>query len=62
MVDVVRYDSDKKLRARYRLRHPREIRQVIKAVSIFVDSVSSSKRRCGVAQLRKYATNLNGLW
>jgi DNA-binding transcriptional ArsR family regulator len=43
MVDVVRYDSDKKLRARYRLKHPREIRQVIKALSNFVDSVSSSK-------------------
>ena len=43
MVDVVRYDSDRKVRARYRLKHPREIRQVIKALSNFVDSVASSK-------------------
>jgi len=33
----VRDDSDKKMRAQYRLEHPREIRQVIKALSNFVD-------------------------
>jgi len=43
LADVVRYDSDGNMRARYRLKHPREIRQVIKALSNFVDSVSSSK-------------------
>lgn len=43
LADVVRYDSEQKLRARYRLKHPREIRQVITALSNFVDSVSSSK-------------------
>jgi predicted transcriptional regulator len=43
LADVVRYDSDKKLRARYRLKHPREIRQVVTALSKFVDSVSASK-------------------
>jgi DNA-binding transcriptional regulator GbsR (MarR family) len=43
LADVVRYDSHRKMRARYRLKHPREIRQVIRALSNFVDSVSSSK-------------------
>jgi predicted transcriptional regulator len=42
LADVVRYDSDKTLRARYRLKHPREIRQVITALSNFVDSASTS--------------------
>jgi hypothetical protein len=42
-IDVVRDDSDKKLRAPYRLKHPREIRRVIKVLSNFVDSASSSK-------------------
>jgi DNA-binding transcriptional ArsR family regulator len=31
LADVVRYDSDTNMRARYRLKHPREIRQVIRA-------------------------------
>ena len=43
LAEVVRYDSDRKMRARYRLKHPREIRQVISALSTFVDSASSSK-------------------
>jgi DNA-binding transcriptional ArsR family regulator len=43
LADVVRYDSDRKMRARYRLKHTREIRQVIRALSNFVDSASSSK-------------------
>ena len=43
LADVVRYDSDNHLRARYRLKHPREVRQVITALSNFVDSVSASK-------------------
>jgi DNA-binding transcriptional ArsR family regulator len=43
LADVVRYDSDRNMRARYRLKHPREIRQVIRALSNFVDSASSSK-------------------
>jgi len=43
LAEVVRYDSDRKMRARYRLKHPREIRQVIKALANFVDSASASK-------------------
>jgi len=43
LADVVRYDSDRKMRARYRLEHTREIRQVIRALSNFVNSASSSK-------------------
>lgn len=43
LAEVVRYDSDRKMRARYRLKHPREIRQVIRALSNFIDSASPSK-------------------
>jgi DNA-binding transcriptional ArsR family regulator len=43
LADVVRYQSDGNMRARYRLKHPREIRQVIKALANFVDSASASK-------------------
>jgi len=43
LAEVVRYDSDSKMRARYRLKHPREIRQVLHALSTFVDSASPSK-------------------
>jgi DNA-binding transcriptional ArsR family regulator len=43
LAEVVRYDSDSKMRARYRLKHPREIRQVLRALSTFVDSASSPK-------------------
>jgi DNA-binding transcriptional ArsR family regulator len=43
LADVVRYDSDRNTRARYRLKHLREIQQVIRALSNFVDSASSSK-------------------
>jgi len=42
LAEVVRYDSDSKMRARYRLKHPREIRQVLRALSTFVDSASLS--------------------
>ena len=43
LAEVVRYDSDRKMRARYRLKHPREIRRIIDALSNFVDSASSSR-------------------
>ena len=39
LADVVRYDSDGK-RNYYRLKHPREIRQVLAALSRVVDAVS----------------------
>jgi DNA-binding transcriptional ArsR family regulator len=39
LVAVVRYDSDGK-RNYYRLKHPREIRQVLAALSRVVDAVS----------------------
>jgi hypothetical protein len=42
LADVVRYDSDRKMRRRYWLKHPRKIRQVINALSNLVDLVSSS--------------------
>jgi hypothetical protein len=43
LAEVVRYDSDSKRRARYRLKHPPEIRQVLRALSGFVDTASRSK-------------------
>ena len=43
LAEVVRYDSDRKMRARYRLKHPREIRRIIDALSNFIDSASSSR-------------------
>ena len=60
MVDVVRYDSDKKLRARYRLKHPREIRQVITALSNLWIRLPRRNDVAELRQLRKYATNVNG--
>jgi hypothetical protein len=39
LADVVRYDSDGK-RNYYRLKHPREIRQVLAALSRLVEAVS----------------------
>ncbi len=44
LADVVRYDTDGKLRARYRLKHPREIRHVLKSLGGFIDSASPPKR------------------
>jgi DNA-binding transcriptional ArsR family regulator len=38
--EVVRYDSDGR-RARYRLKHPRETRELLKALAIFIDSSSA---------------------
>jgi hypothetical protein len=43
LAEIVRYDSDSKLRARYRLKHPRKMRQVLRALSAYVESASSSK-------------------
>ena len=43
LAEVVRYDSDAKMRSRYRLKHPREMRQVLRALSTYVESSSSSK-------------------
>ena len=43
LAEVVRYDSDSKMRARYRLKHPREMREVLRALSAYVESSSSSK-------------------
>jgi len=43
LAEVVRYDSDRKLRARYRLKHPREIRRVLTGLSDFIDAASPSK-------------------
>jgi len=43
LAEVVRYDSDGKMRARYRLKHPREIKQLLRALSVFVDSASQSR-------------------
>jgi len=42
MTEVVRYQIDGK-QARYRLKHPREIRQILKALSQFIESASSSR-------------------
>jgi DNA-binding transcriptional ArsR family regulator len=44
LAEVVRYDSERKMRARYRLKHPREIRRVLGALSDFIDSASPSRR------------------
>ena len=41
LADVVRYDSDGK-RNYYRLKHPREIRQVLAALSRFVKAASTA--------------------
>ena len=43
LAEVVRYDSDRKMRARYRLKHPREIRRVLTGLSDFIDAASPSK-------------------
>jgi len=43
MMEVVRYETNWK-QAKYRLKHPRQIRQIISALERFVDSASPSKR------------------
>ena len=40
LAEVVRYDTDGR-RARYRLKHPRETRDLLKALAIFIDSSSA---------------------
>jgi DNA-binding transcriptional ArsR family regulator len=44
LADVVRYDSDGK-RNYYRLKHPREIRQVLAALTRVVEAVSKATAR-----------------
>ena len=39
LAEVVRYQTDGK-QARYRLKHPREIRQILRDLSEFIDSTS----------------------
>ena len=43
LAEVVRYDSDRKLRARHRLKHPREVRRVLTGLSDFVDAAAPVK-------------------
>jgi DNA-binding transcriptional ArsR family regulator len=43
LAEVVRYDSDSKLRSRYRLKHPREMRQLLRALSAYIESSSTAK-------------------
>jgi DNA-binding transcriptional ArsR family regulator len=42
LAEVVRYETEGK-RATYRLKHPREIRQLLRALSDFIESASPSK-------------------
>ncbi len=42
LAEVVRYETEGR-RATYRLKHPREVRQLLKALSEFIDSVSRSQ-------------------
>ncbi len=37
LADVVRYETDGR-RARYRFKHPQEVRQILRALSGFIDS------------------------
>ena len=43
LAEVVRYETDG-TRARYRLKHPRQIRQILRGLSEFIDSTSASRR------------------
>jgi DNA-binding IclR family transcriptional regulator len=43
LAEVVRYDSASKLRSRYRLKHPREMRQLLRALSAYIESSSPPK-------------------
>jgi DNA-binding IclR family transcriptional regulator len=40
LVDVVRYETERR-QARYRLKHPREVRRILKALSGFVKTTSA---------------------
>lgn len=42
LAEVVRYDTDGR-QARYRLKHPRETREFIKVLAMFIDSSSAFK-------------------
>ncbi|TAJ83164.1 ArsR family transcriptional regulator [bacterium] len=42
LAEVVRYEAEGT--PRYRLKHPREIRQILRALSEFIDSVSPSRQ------------------
>jgi DNA-binding transcriptional ArsR family regulator len=41
MTEVVRYETNGKL-AKYRLKHPREVRQILSALGNFIDSSAPS--------------------
>ena len=43
LAEVVRYETDG-TRAKYRLKHPRETRALLQALSEFIDSASPSQR------------------
>jgi DNA-binding transcriptional ArsR family regulator len=43
LAEVVRYDSDSKLRSRYRLKHPREMRHLLRALGAYIESSSTPK-------------------
>ena len=42
LAEVVRYETEGR-RATYRLKHPRQIRQILNSLSAFIDSASSSR-------------------
>jgi len=42
LAEVVRYDADGR-RARYRLKHPQQVRQILRALSGFIDSTSRAR-------------------
>ncbi len=42
LAEVVRYDADGR-RARYRLKHPQPVRQILRALSGFIDSTSRAR-------------------
>src|SRR5215813_8034793 len=53
LAEVVRYETDGR-QARYRLKHPRETRQLFQALGKFIDSSSVFSDCCGFAQLSKH--------
>ncbi len=42
LAEVVRYDPDGR-RAKYRLKHPQQVRQILRALSGFIDSTSRAR-------------------
>ena len=42
LAEVVRYDADGR-RARYRLKHPQQVLQILRALSGFIDSTSRAR-------------------